>query len=149
MRQAREVRTSLVGSELVTTDLKSGSWLQSGVHSSAGLLDFGGLFLCWCRATWGLALAAEPLHILHEDDLLVNWRVVALLMPCVIASIAEDDGVVGRAVASVAMLAGDIGLLLSGTTLTLSRSNGGWWGNKSRGRLDDSSRPAGARVVAR
>jgi hypothetical protein len=72
---------------------------------------------------------------------------MALLVPCVVASIAEHDGVVGRAMAAIAMYADNIGFLLSRTTLTLSGSDSGWCWGECRWRLDDSSSPAGTSVV--
>lgn len=150
MRETREICTSLVSGETITTDFKSRSCLQSGVQGATRLLGFDGLaLLCRCRARWGLAFAAVPLHILHQDNLIIDWWVMALLMPCIVASIAEYDGVGGWTLAAIAMHADDIGFLLSRATLTLSRSDGGSRRGECRWRLDDSSSPAGTSVVVR
>lgn len=143
VRQSREVCTSLIDCETVSTNFKSRPWLESGV----GVWDRQELELGLVLARRSrLALAAVPLHILHQDDLIVNWRIVAFLMPCIVASIAEHDGVVGRAVAPIAMDANDIGILLARATLALLSWNGGWRGGKGLGCLDDSASPAGPSV---
>lgn len=144
VRQSREVCTSLIGCETVSTNFKSRPCLESGVEDwSRQELELG---LVLPRARSRLAFAAVPLHILHQDDLIVNWWIVAFLMPCIVAPIAEDDGVVGRAVAPIAMDANDICFLLARATFALLSWNGGWRWGECLGCLDDSASPAGTSV---
>lgn len=145
MRQAREVCTSLIGCETVSTNFKPGPCLQSGVEGWSRF-DLDVLVLVLSRARSRLAFTAVPLHVLHQDDLVVNWRIVAFLMPCIVASIAEDDGVVGRAVAPIAMDANDICVLLARATFALLSWNSGRRRGECLGRLDDSASPAGTSI---